>query len=99
NAMEKPESSRSAPSFQPLKVARTVLLISLAVVAGGVLLLGIALLTASYAPRARLEHTRDAVIVHVEFLGEYPTTVRHIRLMNPATGEVLFEVAAEKGTP
>lgn len=97
--MEKPEPSPTAPSFQPLRVARIVLSISLAVGVGCVLLFAIALLTASHAPRARLEHRQDAVIVHAEFLGEYPTTVLHIRLMDPSTREVLFEVAAEKGTP
>ena len=97
--MEKSEPLTTKLPFRPLKVGGIVLLSSVTVVAGGVLLLGLALLTASYAPTARLEHRRDAVTVHVEFLGEYPTTVRRIRLMNATTRETLFEIAAAKGSP
>ncbi|HEV7218682.1 MAG: hypothetical protein ACHP8A_15260 [Terriglobales bacterium] len=50
-------------------------------------------------PTLRLENTGSFVIVHVETLGEYPTTVRRIRVKDSSSGKVIFELLAESGTP
>jgi hypothetical protein len=50
-------------------------------------------------PAVKLEPSGSSVIVHVETLGEYPTTVRHIRLKNASSGNVIFELLTESGTP
>jgi len=50
-------------------------------------------------PAVRLERIGSSVVVHVDTLGEYPTTVRHIRLWEASSGKVLFELLAKGGTP
>jgi len=50
-------------------------------------------------PAVKLENSGSSVIVHVETLGEYPTTVRHIRLKEASSGKVIFELLTESGTP
>jgi len=50
-------------------------------------------------PAVRLENSGSSVIVHIETLGEYPTTVRHIRLKDASSGKVIFELLTESGTP
>jgi hypothetical protein len=50
-------------------------------------------------PAVKLENSGSSVIVHVETLGEYPTTVRHIRLKDATSGRVIFELLTESGTP
>jgi hypothetical protein len=50
-------------------------------------------------PALRLESSASSVIVHVETLGEYPTTVRHIQLREDPSGKVIFELLTESGTP
>lgn len=50
-------------------------------------------------PAVRLENSGSSVIVHVETLGEYPTTVRHIRLKDASSGKVVLELLTESGTP
>jgi hypothetical protein len=50
-------------------------------------------------PAVRLETSGSSVIVHVETLGEYPTTVRHIRLKDASSGRVVLEMLTESGTP
>ncbi len=50
-------------------------------------------------PAMRLERVGPAVIVHVETLGEYPTTVRHIQIRDASSAKVVFEVLAQNGTP
>jgi hypothetical protein len=50
-------------------------------------------------PPLRLERSASSVIVHVETLGEYPTTVRHVQLRDDRSGKVIFELLTESGTP
>jgi hypothetical protein len=50
-------------------------------------------------PTLRLENSGSSVIVHFETLGEYPTTVRRIRLRDASSGKVIFELLTESGTP
>ena len=50
-------------------------------------------------PTVRLEATGAAIVVRVETLGEYPTTIRHILLKNASSGAVVFELVTENGTP
>ena len=50
-------------------------------------------------PAVKLEHSGLSVIVHVETLGEYPTTVRRIQIADAASGKVIFELQTENGTP
>jgi hypothetical protein len=50
-------------------------------------------------PAVKLQNNGSSVIVHVETLGEYPTTVRHIRLQDALSGKVIFELMSESGTP
>jgi hypothetical protein len=51
-------------------------------------------------PAITLEHSGpSAVIVHVETLGEYPTTVRHIRIEDASSRKVVLELLTASGTP
>jgi hypothetical protein len=50
-------------------------------------------------PNLRLEGSEHSVLVHVETLGEYPTTIRRIQLQSVASGDVVFEVVSGTGTP
>jgi hypothetical protein len=47
-------------------------------------------------PAVKLENSGSSVIVHVETLGEYATTVRHIRLKEASSGKVIFELLTGK---
>jgi hypothetical protein len=47
----------------------------------------------------RVEHEAGFVELNVETLGEYPTTIRRVRLSDQATGTVLWEIMATEGTP
>jgi len=50
-------------------------------------------------PPLWLETSECSIVIHVETLGEYPTTVRHIQLKSVASGDVLFEVIRGSGAP
>jgi len=50
-------------------------------------------------PPVKLENSGSSVIVHVETLGEYPTTVRRVQISNATSGKVILELQAENGTP
>ncbi len=41
----------------------------------------------------------DSATVHVETLGEYPTTIRRIIIKDAFTGIEVFDLVAENGTP
>jgi hypothetical protein len=45
-------------------------------------------------PSIRLTQTGDTVVVHVETLGEYPTTITRVRLTDRDTGDVVLELIA-----
>ncbi|MGO9440557.1 MAG: hypothetical protein ACLPXM_08440 [Terriglobales bacterium] len=45
-------------------------------------------------PSIRLTQTADTVVVHVETLGEYPTTITRVRLTDRNTGEVVLDLTA-----
>ena len=53
----------------------------------------------SIRPAIRLERTGAVVVVHVETLGEYPTTIRGVRIEDVAARRVVLELRAESGTP
>ncbi len=50
-------------------------------------------------PAIRLEYTGASVVVHVETLGEYPTTIRHVRIVEISSGKVVFDLLPQSGTP
>ena len=49
-------------------------------------------------PRLSLTATPGHVIVDVQTLGEYPTTVRRVRLADDA-GRTIWEITSKRGTP
>ena len=51
-------------------------------------------------PAIRLERAGGAsVVVHVETLGEYPTTIRHVEIKEISSGKVVFDLLADSGSP
>ena len=50
-------------------------------------------------PPVRVEMSNSSAEVHVETLGEYPTTIVHLRLQNRQTHSVVWEIKADTGTP
>lgn len=50
-------------------------------------------------PPLHVKHDAGAVELNVETLGEYPTTIRRVRLSDVATRAVLWEIKATDGTP
>jgi len=50
-------------------------------------------------PAVKVESSGSSVIIHVETLGEYPTTIRHIRIKDTSSEKVVFELLTESGTP
>jgi hypothetical protein len=52
----------------------------------------------SSKPRLSFTATPSQAIVHVQTLGEYPTTVRHVRLADDA-GRTIWEIRSKRGTP
>jgi len=50
-------------------------------------------------PYIGLQHQKNSVAIDVQTLGEYPTTVSHIRLTEVSSGKVVFEVVRDHGTP
>ncbi len=49
-----------------------------------------------HEPPLRLVQSGKVVTVHVETLGEYPSTVGHVRIAEDASGKVVFEMRAKK---
>lgn len=49
-------------------------------------------------PTLRTENNQDFVTVHLETLGEYPTTVSRLRLQETQSGDILWEVQRASGT-
>ena len=72
------------------KLAYLQTFLMLEIVVGGVI---------SGRPPLWLETSERSIVIHVETLGECPTTVRHIQLKSVASGDVLFEVIRGSGTP
>jgi hypothetical protein len=64
----------------------------------GILLL-CCLVACSAKPPVRVLNVGDAVVVDVETLGEYPTTISRVRLTNPQTHSTIWEIKANSGTP
>lgn len=50
-----------------------------------------------YRPPLRITKTGDAVRVDVQTLGEYPTNVAKVRLLDPTNEAVIWEVRARGG--
>ena len=50
-------------------------------------------------PPLRIWQDGDAAEIHVETLGEYPTTINRIRLISVQDGRVVWEVKTRSGTP
>ena len=68
-----------------------------------ILLLGLAafvlLSCDSGLPSLRVEHGTDSVTVHLETLGEYPTSVGRLLLADVQSGQTIWELRRLKGTP
>ncbi|MGB8262069.1 MAG: hypothetical protein WCE75_17050 [Terracidiphilus sp.] len=64
-------------------------------IVGSILLLFLALsilaLNDAFGPPLSIERKGSVRIVHVETLGEYPTTIRHVRIEEAGTGKVVFD--------
>jgi hypothetical protein len=78
-----------------MQIARAVLI---------VLVIAVAVLLVKFTgwggkPPVRVERSDRVVEVHVETLGEYPTTIVHARLENEETQSTIWEIEAETGTP
>jgi len=73
------------------------------VLVGGCILFSLLVMVGIYEwftrPQLRIERNGASAIVHVETLGEYPTTIRHIRVKEASSGKVVFELLTEGGTP
>jgi hypothetical protein len=52
-----------------------------------------------HEPPLNLVQSGNSVIVHVETLGEYQTTVGHLRLKEADSGKIIYEVVAEGRAP
>lgn len=50
-------------------------------------------------PPLRVKGDKDGLVVDVQTLGEYQTTVTRVRFSDAATGTVLWEVSAKSGEP
>lgn len=50
-------------------------------------------------PAIRLDYTGASVVVHVETLGEYPTTIRHVMIEEISSSKAVFDLLAESGSP
>jgi hypothetical protein len=50
-------------------------------------------------PGASVAYAPGKAIIHVETLGEYPTTIRHVRLEEISSQSVIFDAVAANGTP
>ena len=72
--------------------------IRLTILAGALLTL-FALTGCFKRPAIQLEKSADSVVVHVETLGEYMTTVRRVRIDDASSGKVIFDLMTESGTP
>jgi len=57
-----------------------------------VLLFLAVLASCSKGPGIRIELLEDSVLVHMETLGEYPTTITRIKLIDMATGTTVWEI-------
>lgn len=57
----------------------------------------LALLGCNAIPRPVIEKTDDGILVDIQTLGEYPTTLTHLRLTRMDTAEVVWEVRADHG--
>ena len=51
------------------------------------------------APPFRVNHEVDRVVVDVQTLGEYPTTIHEIRLVDLSNEAVVWQLRADSGTP
>ncbi len=47
----------------------------------------------------RAEHLGNSVVIHVETLGEYPTSVGRIRLTEVSSSKTIWEIQRSAGTP
>jgi hypothetical protein len=47
----------------------------------------------------RVERSESVAGIHVDTLGEYPTTILHLRLENEKTHFTIWEIVARSGTP
>ncbi len=76
------------------------ILLSLALVAGAVavILLGV-FMGWGGKPAVRVEMSDNSAEVHVETIGEYPTTIVHARLENRRTHSTVWETNTNSGTP
>jgi hypothetical protein len=59
----------------------------------------IVMLGCSHKVPLRIVQSGNRVTIDVQTLGEYQTTVRRIRLLNKQSHEVVWELAAQTGTP
>jgi hypothetical protein len=50
-------------------------------------------------PGASVEYAPGKAIIHVETLGEYPTTIRHVRIEEISSQSVIFDAVSANGTP
>lgn len=50
-------------------------------------------------PPVKIQRSRDTVRVDLQTLGEYPTTISHVRLRNVRTGNTVWEIKTRSGTP
>ena len=50
-------------------------------------------------PSVKVQASRDTVRIDLQTLGEYPTTISHVRLQNPRTKGAIWEVKTQSGTP
>jgi hypothetical protein len=63
------------------------------------LLIGVAVYVRLDRPFIAVRHQNAAVVIDVQTLGEYPTTISRIRLVEVSSGKVVFEVIRKTGTP
>jgi hypothetical protein len=68
-------------------------------VLGSLLVVALAIYLHLDRPYIQLRHENAAIVVDAQTLGEYPTTVRRIRLAEGASGKVVFELLPDGRTP
>jgi hypothetical protein len=52
-----------------------------------------------WRPYLAVKYSEGKATVHLETLGEYPTTITHVQIADWVSGDVVLDLRAESGTP
>jgi hypothetical protein len=74
-------------------------LLKIALVVSSLLVLALTISLRSGRPYIKVTHDKSSVVIDVQTLGEYPTTVSHLRLKEVSSGNVVFELLPKDRVP